>query len=616
MTLAALLLALALGAGSGADGGSSAPADSTLDCPGGRAVTRAELRAAGAGRVGDALRLAAPLTAWTVDGFEAAPRDGRGALALLVDGVPWTSGTSLEPERLDALPLTVSEVEAVVYCPGPRLVRGRLAGATLDVRTAPPPRLAGLADYGNETGDPGPARYLDPTLPNVDHWGPDGELVGRAGPAWASVRARSFLPTDTAIVARTARVSARFPEHQTLAATVAARHRDGALRLTSWASGELPYLPFARRELAIRRTALRGAAEARLGRLELAAWGGVQRLGAPPWAAPASEAPPSTDWREATASVVLGAPLGAALRVGLRGDLTHATGDEHAPADGVPVAPASARAAVGSAWAAFARGRLDLAVEATAAPDASGDAVPGGGVVAGLALGAYRLTLAARRSVQAAAPDVGYWHARGLAPLTPTSAPGRDAPTDALDLRLDADAAPRVLGPGRLTVQAALAGGWRQTPELVALPEAPFAQTERWARRWAELTADAVWRAGRWTLRTDAALATTASSTPGVWPAPPALRLGAGTAWRPDQTLDLSARLEATSAADSRAVRGGLPSRVPGGLVLDLAARRSVWGDRLALALVGHNVLGAPEQPSAVGARLGPRLFGRLSLRL
>ena len=51
------------------------------------------------------------------------------------------------------------------------------------------------AEVGNETGDPGPLRYLDPTLPNVDKIGPDYEATAQIQNR-VLVSARSRLPAD------------------------------------------------------------------------------------------------------------------------------------------------------------------------------------------------------------------------------------------------------------------------------------------------------------------------------------------------------------------------------------------------------------------------------------
>ena len=228
-------------------------------------------------------------------------------------------------------------------------------------------------------------------------------------------------------------------------------------------------------------------------------------------------------------------------------------------------------------------------------------------------------SMPARRT--AITPDAGYWRAAGLAPLVRDGGDGADRPTDDVSVVLDVTpyaAEPEGDAPSRLVTGAALAAGWTRSPEPVAerMAAAPVrVRTEAWSRRWAEASAWARWTTHRWTLAADGAATLTASAGDAVWPEAPAAQLGATATYTPDPTLALSARVEAATAAHSRAVRGDLPSRIPGGVVVDLSARRSVWGDRLALALVGHNVLGAPEQPSALGARLGPRLFGRLSLR-
>ena len=635
-------------------------------------MTAYDLRAHGGGRLGDALRLAAPVRGWTVDGFDAEPRDARGALTLVLDGVPWQGTSTVEPRMLDALPVAVSEIDRIVYCPSGALVAGRLVGSVLHVETAPPERVAGLADYGNETGDPGPARYLDRDLPNVDHWGPDGELVARSGSAWATLRARSFLPTDSAIVARTTAVSARFPEHQTLLGAVSAGSPDGASRgrVAAFASGELPFLPRAQREVAVRRRWVQAGGRLRRnpwgdtkwggirGELRGDVWGGVRVLDAPTWAATDSAAARLTGWREAFAGGSAGRNLRDGLAVGVRGDVMHVRGD--APRPNANALPRQAEALAGSAgvWLSVSESALApppslllgiprrlspaLAADATIATQAGGGARLGGGVLLSgtpeylWASGGWAWRASARRTPAAASPDASYWRAAGLAPLVRDGGPGADIATDEASVAVDWTLPPvnvvdrdtelrdgiHVSHSPRLRGRLALAGGWTRSPVFVAADEPSAIQTEAWSRRWVTATAWARhWPGVAYTATSavyfdaDAAFTLTDSDGDGPWPKAPQAVVGLSATYLSGRALALSARAEASTASNSRAVRGDLPARVPGGVVVDVSARRSVWGDRLALALVGHNVLGAPEQPSAVGARLGPRLHARLSAR-
>ena len=621
----------------------SANAQSGPACPGGRGVTADELRAAGAGRLGDVLRLLAPVRAWTVDGFDAEPRDARGALTLVLDGIPWQGTSTVEPGMLDALPVAVSEVRTITYCPGSALVAGRIVGPTLNVWTEPPPSVAGLADYGNETGDPGPARYIDPGLPNVDHWGPDGELVARSGRAWATLRARSFLPTDTAIVARTSAASARFPEHQTLLGAITARSPTGLStgRVAAFTSGELPFLPRAEREAAVRRrwaqAGARWAGRPLAPRFE--ARGGIRSLGAPTWAAPDSVVTRVSAWREASAAGSASLSMSDGIRIGARGDVIQARGDLRLPDSDAPIPQDDATAATVGVWAdiepwlfglsdgsasRFADWAPGINAEASLATNADSGVSAGGGISVQKASHTtdFRWNVTARRTPAAASPDAGYWRAAGLAPLVRDGGEGSDIATDEASVFLELRQPFGFGGRGGALSESALtvSAGWTRSPEPVAARRSDalvVVQSEAWSRRWAEASGWARWSIRRtWRLDADGALALTASAGDAVWPEAPTAQLGLGATYRPDPSLALSARAEASTASHSRAVRGDLPSRIPGGVVVDLSVRRSVWKDRLALALTGHNVLGAPEQPSALGARLGPRLHGRLMLRL
>lgn len=617
----ALLLALA---GLASPSAAQPPAP---DCPGGRTVSATTLRAAGVGRLDDALRLVAPVYGWTVDGFDAEPRDGRGALSLLVDGRPWRSGTDVEPGALDALPVAVSELDAVVYCPGPRLVWGRAVGATLNLLTVPPTRVAALVDYGNETGDPGPARYQDRDLPNQDHWGPDAEVVGRAGPVWAMLRKRSFLPTDTAIVARTAPAFGQFPDVDRVQAAAAVRTRLGDATLdgrTGLTVGEaLPFLPYAQHEVALDRRAVSGAAEVRRGRWALLASGDLHRLRGPSRAT-IPDSLRARDYDQARVDLALAAAVGDGHELGIAvgadvlrtPEITYRSLGQFSP----PVtADESTTLATIRAWTRLrwldGRGTLDL----SALTDGGR---PGGGAHLRVPMAGLTLTAGARVAPVRTAP-LEY----GFGPLRQdTTATQRRQRSDAsaFDLRLDGGWTRRAVGvqwsasawrarSPRLSVRLTRRGTslfFRPTVEHGVRGDAAVG----WQRGALRLGADLAVQAVRY-----AAPSGLSESSEFVTDhAAPALAAGTTAQWTPSARLALHARLEAATErlATAGTVAAPRSGRVPGGVVLDLGLRRSVWGDRLALALVGHNVLGAPEQPALLGARLGPRLHVRLMARL
>ncbi|HEX8386189.1 MAG TPA: hypothetical protein VF576_08400, partial [Rubricoccaceae bacterium] len=433
--MTALLLALLLGAAPPSVAPAAPPDTLAVPCPGGQTLERADLDAAGLDHVSDLLRLVDVVALFSVDGFDASPLAGPGvrpgpALRLLVDGAPAAANTTVEPVGIDGLPLAVSEIERVAVCPGPGVAGGRWGGAWLDVQTAAPARRAlGAVFYGNETGDPGPARYLDPSLPNVDHWGPDFEAAAvlrarrpGAGEAWLSVRDRNLFPTDTAMVARVSEALRpdRFPARAFRTAALAARLPQGRLRLSGAWADDLPHVPELGREVPVDRHTLQATAEGevvRSGRAVVRGHAHAARLGIgrPAWGA----LPVDPAWTETRLDVGAEAALprtGGALRFGAQAEAMSASGP--GLRDG--------SVGVGRVWAGSegraGRRARSLTLAATAA---------GSGAALNLGLSETRpvgpvdatLTLAAGRTLPEEAPDLAFWTARGYRGLALAAVP-------------------------------------------------------------------------------------------------------------------------------------------------------------------------------------------------
>lgn len=591
-----------------------APADS-LDapCPGGEVLTRADLEAAGTAHLHEALRLTSLLDGVTVDGYDAWPVAPVGVpfesgVRVVVDGAPAARGAGPEPDGLEALPVALAEVERVVVCPGPGVAGGAFGGPWIDVQTtAPAPRAYGAATYGNEAGDPGPFRYLDPSLPNVDKWGPDVEAAAVArtpsATAWLALRSRDFLPTDPAIFPRTRAATAppRYPKR--VGTILALAGRAGGLRGrlgVRWAT-DLPFVPEVGSEVPLDPVSAQATVSGDR------QWGGVRvwghghaahlRLDRPSWSALALD--PS--WTENR--------LDGALAVS-------ATSGRPSVAAGVQAERAAAVAgafgeavAVGRAWV---RGRFDGeagGVGLTLAGAAAGGTVGSGGVTEawwrpapGVRLGAEA---SARRSLPEERIGLDVWAERGYDALV---ADGVAAALDVARLRLAATAD---RGPVHLTASAE--GQRVRSPALGSSSTAPGAE----ARGTALLArVGAAWGGHGLRVRASARAQGAVDGSRAfrdAWDRLPRLGAAVDVTARPDGRLALWARLEGRGRTTWA---GFADPDVPAVLLLDLGLSKRAWGDRLRLSLGGRNVLAAEERTHPLGATLAPRLFVRAEARL
>jgi hypothetical protein len=648
----ALALALLVALAPSAPTRPGPPGDTTATaCPGGQTFSPDDLDAAGLDHVSDLLRFVDAVAAFSVDGFDATPlaglRPGRG-LRLLVDGAPAAANTTVEPVGVDGLPVSVSEIARVVYCPGPGVAGGRWGGPWLDVQTAAP-ALHGhaAAFFGNETGDPGPDRYLDPALPNVDHWGPDfeGALVVRSRPgspgrltplrgpaeAWLSFRNRNLFPTDTAIAPRVfdAVVPGHYPARAFTTVALAARLPSARVRLGGAWGLDLPHVPEVGREVPASRRAFQAtvAGEAvATERLVVRGHAHAATLGLdrPEWGA----LPLDPAWTETRVDVGADARLpraGGALRFGVQADGTAASGP--GLRDG--------SVGVGRVWAASEgrAGRAARSLTLAAAAAGSGAALSAG-VSETRPVGPVdaTLTLAAGRTLAEEAPDLAFWTARGYRGLAVAAGPG----SPGVPFRIDR--APGALDDARVRLDAAARFGGVSTdasaefvrsrgdavlvrfaPDGVAVepgePGPGEARVVPAAGEALRAHVGAAGQAGPLALR----VAVSAEGDVGgngafreVWARRPALRGVAEATVRPDARLSLRVRLDARTGT----TWAGYPRPdVPAAALVDVALVRRFWGDRVRAQLVGRNVLGAPERTHPLGATLAPRLFVRLDAR-
>ena len=603
-------LALVWTAALGAAPPSTAPPDSVATCPDGVVLDASDL--VGVVAIHDLARLVPFLDAVSVDGYDAQPLAGWGTprpLRVLVDGVPTASTVSVEPLGLEPLPVAVGEIRRVVACPGPGLAGGVWGGPWIDVETAPPGRAYAAGLYANETGDPGPDFYRDASRPNVDRWGPDAEagLGASTGgaEAWVVGRLHRILPTDTSIARRIREVSVPGPNPERLGTVAALAFRRGGVgaRVGGHRASDLPFLPLAGREVPADRRAVQAGLRLRQRGVRAHLHAASLRLERPLGSRLAFDGP---DWSEqrADAAVSLSLP---AVTVGAQGDATRAS------------APGLAgTVATGRAWAHFRRGTergsVSLAVQTTAS-----DA---GVFVGGTATGRRqwgRTRALVTVALDRPPPGVEAWLSRGYAGLggaVSAGVRGPEAPTVALARLGVSGQALGVTASASADVQwgrgAAPVYDWSRDGTAVA-GSVVFEEARGTA---GGVRARVQWRGGVWGVtawgRVHGALGGTDAHRD-AWARLPQSTADVRVTLRPDARLSLWASARARSGARWE----GVPDPgVPPVLLADLGLVKRAWGDRLAVTVVGRNVLDAPERTHPLGAVLAPRLFVRAALRL
>lgn len=177
-----------------------------------RTILGDELREAGVDRLSDLLQHLPATRTITLDGFTYRASLGgfdpfqEPAWLLLVDGRPVDTGLFGE-HNLNLLPVSIQDVLSVDVVDVPGLYRGEFAAGFIDIRTGAGLPFSASLSAQNETGDPGPYRYVAGLAsPNVDGNGPDASVTaGTLSPRSAlgvAAAGRLHHPTDPAIVNR------------------------------------------------------------------------------------------------------------------------------------------------------------------------------------------------------------------------------------------------------------------------------------------------------------------------------------------------------------------------------------------------------------------------------
>ena len=521
---------------------------------------------------------------------------------------------------------------AASVCPGLMPTGLDPMGGEREIRVA--------AEVGNETGDPGPLRYLDPGLPNVDKIGPDYEATLRfPGRAVVSARWRDFLPTDPAIAPRIFdALESHFPKRKGLALGASA-HPTDRVRVVAEAlvAEDLPFeeslgreMPVLRRRLGAR---LDGDGEWRSRGWPRWSWRAhlsprVEWLERPSWSTLGVGGGLGPDWREAITEVggevrerVSGAETGVTVR--------HRSASGPGLATGEAFLWAEATARLRSCWI-LPGGTVSGAVSA-------GPSGVGGGGSVGMETArapdrpfVLSAEVEAHRELPEATPDLVFWTSRGYSglasPATPLSLTNAPQPLDRATIRARGDGSN---GAVRLELSAttearrgesvylptftlaedavAVSGSVRAVSASGAVSSVraaistgvprPRGASPAWHVRFG------AWTRARIVLAGDDAFRAARDREPSV-------RVGAHAEHSPDGRLKLGARLEWRSATRW----DGWPEpHLPAALLADLGLDYTLGP--FTLALTGRNVLGAREQTHPLGATLGGRLFVRLEAR-
>lgn len=627
LALASLLLALA------------APPDSLAvpapSCPGAQTLTRDEIEASGAVRLAGLLRLLDAPRRQTAHGFlwptlfgEAVP-GGSSETALLIDGEPLAPDL-LGFADLERLPADVPDLARLMYCPGPRLVDGRLwDGGALFLETRSEPGIRGGVFIGNEVGDPGPFRYLNGNV-NIDKFGPDyaGALVWRdrrASPSGAEARlkVRRFYATDPEIFNRTVTATGAFPRLRTIAGE--ARGRIGAFggrhRVSAIASGGnvLPLEPTLGQEIPVQPVWVQGSLSGdfplRPGlALAYRARGSREQVRSRNTAFPAV-----FDWTADAGHALLEVRR-------TRGDSRVAVGaSAHHVAVSTPGDPAGFT--LGRLHAGLQRNGWGVVGTAVLGPEGTGGTSTGW-LTRRYGDTALTATLSGARTLPAEHLGLAFWQRRGAEAFTLASvARSVAAPEsrDAVRLRLDAA---RAAGPIDLRATAGLRAARGVGTERarfgaldsLGLPTtgiATFVADGGGVDAHAGLSAEG--RRGLVGLRLFVDARGALSGTEPyreAWRTVPALRGGGRLSLHPDASFTAFTSLEIASGTRWAAYGADDRERLPAVALLDAALRKTLWGGRLRTTLLFRNLLSAPERYHPRGVTLDLRLYARAVLHL
>ncbi len=178
-------------------------------------ITAGDIREAGITRLNNVFVLFDGVRFTTVDGFTMMPSfNGLAAMQervwrVEVDGQPVDDGV-LEAQSLNTLGLPITSIDRIVVYDVPHVRRGRLErGGVIEIWTRGGREdgfLRSVVAVGNETGDPGPYRYSDPDLDNVDKEGPDVAIEGGFSRSDVAVHMgatmNQIIPSDPAVFGR------------------------------------------------------------------------------------------------------------------------------------------------------------------------------------------------------------------------------------------------------------------------------------------------------------------------------------------------------------------------------------------------------------------------------
>ena len=167
---------------------------STIGCVSAQHLTSDDLVRAGVTRLSDLIELTDDWIGSSTEGYHwtIAPIGTSWQQSpqwnLFIDGLP-IDVQAFNQKALNNLPITISEICEVHFSSIPVILHGMVveSGAIEIQRCAPESGLSldGQVSAGNETGDPGPFKYTDSRVENVDRTGPTIQTkIGAASKHW------------------------------------------------------------------------------------------------------------------------------------------------------------------------------------------------------------------------------------------------------------------------------------------------------------------------------------------------------------------------------------------------------------------------------------------------
>lgn len=180
----------------------------------------ADLSARGTVRFTELLQTLEPLRFWTTDRYttrivgSGLGGSHSGGPQVLVDGLLF-SPRFMGRTELELIPIGAEDIAEMSYGPGYTMLSdGRLSDGVIELKTKKPLGLSfrGLVGLTNETGDPGPVKYVNPSAKNVDRSGPTAAVRASWGNRYwylqAGLDSDAFHMTDDRIEGRVWRIYA------------------------------------------------------------------------------------------------------------------------------------------------------------------------------------------------------------------------------------------------------------------------------------------------------------------------------------------------------------------------------------------------------------------------